>query len=71
MNFDSEGYAYFKVKDQIFGGKEFVYEEKKGSMTCKINSKTNPIEVNLILTKLESGEQKTLLCIAHLLIRTP
>lgn len=65
MNFDSEGYAYFEVQGQIFGGKEFVYEGKKGSMTYEINSKADIIEVDLTLTKLESGEQKTLLCIAN------
>ncbi|MFC4632330.1 hypothetical protein ACFO3O_00310 [Dokdonia ponticola] len=65
INFDSEGYAYFEVKGQIFGGKEFLYERKKGRMTYEINSETDPIEVDLILTKLESGEQKSLLCIAH------
>ncbi len=65
MNFDSEGYAYFEVRGQIFGGKEFEYEGKKGSMTYEINKETDPIEVDLILTKLDSGEQKALLCIAH------
>lgn len=65
INFDAEGYAYFEMKGQIFGGKEFLYEGKKGSMAYEIHSDTNPIEVDLILTKLETGEQKTLLCIAH------
>jgi len=65
LNFDSEGYAFFEIQGQIFGGKEFVFEGKKGKMTYEINSETNPIQVDLILTKLETGEQKKLLCIAE------
>lgn len=65
LNFDSEGYAYFEVQGQIMGGKEFVQNGKKGSMTYKINSETNPIQVDLIVTMLESKEQKKLLCIAN------
>ena len=34
-------------------------------MTYEINDKTNPIQVDLIVTKLDSGEQKKLLCIAE------
>ncbi|KAB1070251.1 hypothetical protein F6U93_02060 [Tamlana haliotis] len=64
LNFDSEGYAYFKVQEQIMGGKEFVQNGKKGNMTYEINSETNPIQVDLIATMLESGKQKKLLCIA-------
>jgi len=65
LNFDSEGYAFFEIQGQIFGGKEFVFDGKKGKMTYEINSETNPIQVDLILTKLETGEQKKLLCIAE------
>lgn len=65
LNFDSEGYAFFKIEGEIFGGKEFIFDGKKGKMTYEINSKTNPIQVDLIVTKLESGEQKKLLCIAE------
>ena len=64
LNFDSEGYAYFKVQGQIMGGKEFVQNGKKGNMNYEINSETNPIQVDLIATMLESGKQKKLLCIA-------
>jgi hypothetical protein len=65
LNFDSEGYAFFKIEGEILGGKEFIFDGKKGKMTYEINSKTNPIQVDLIVTKLESGEQKKLLCIAE------
>lgn len=64
LNFDSEGYAYFEIQGQIFGGKEFVFEGKKGKMTYEVNNDTNPIQVDLIVTILESRVQKKLLCIA-------
>lgn len=64
LNFDSEGYAYFEVQGKIMGGKEFVQNGKKGNMTYEINSESNPIKVDLIVTMLESGKQKKLLCIA-------
>ena len=65
LNFDSEGYAFFEYQGEILGGKEFVFNGKKGKMTYEINDKTNPIKVDLIVTKLDSGEQKKLLCIAE------
>ena len=64
INFDDEGYAYFEIEGQIIGGKEFVFDGKKGRMTYEINSNVDPIEIDLIITKLESGEQKKLFCIA-------
>lgn len=65
LNFDSEGYAYFEMQGQIIGGKEFVRNGKKGNMTYEINSETNPIQVDLIVTLFESNEQKKLLCISN------
>lgn len=65
LNFDSEGYAYFEIQGQIMGGKEFVQNEKKGSMTYEINNKTKPIQVDLVVTMFESKEQKKLLCISN------
>ena len=62
MNFDSEGYAYFEIQGQILGGKEFVMNGKKGKMTYEINREFNPIKIAFIVTLLESGEQKRLLC---------
>ena len=64
MGFDANGFAYFEIDGQTFGGREFIFEGKKGSMTYKINESANPIEVDLIVTKLESGETNKLLCIA-------
>ncbi|MGV6832047.1 MAG: hypothetical protein ACWA5P_10880 [bacterium] len=65
LNFDSEGYAFFEIQGQIFGGKEFIFDGKKGKMTYEINTETSPIELDLTVTKLESGEQKKLLCIVE------
>lgn len=65
LSFDSEGYAYFEIQGLIMGGKEFVLNGKKGRMTYEINSESNPVEVDLIVTMLEKGEQHKLLCIAN------
>uniref|UniRef100_UPI004048038F hypothetical protein n=2 Tax=Roseivirga sp. TaxID=1964215 RepID=UPI004048038F len=64
MSFDSEGYVYLEMEGEIIGGEEFVINGEKGKMTYEINSETNPIEVDFIVTVLKSGEQKRLLCIA-------
>ncbi len=64
LNFDSEGYAYFEIEGQVMGGKSFIMKGKKGKMTYEINNKKKPIQVDLIVTMLESGEEKRLLCIA-------
>ena len=65
MNFDPEGYAFFEIQGQIFGGKEFVIDGETGKMTYEVNAETNPIYVDLVVTKFETGEQKKLLCIAE------
>lgn len=65
ITFDSAGYAYFEIEGRVFGGKEFTYEGEKGKMTYEINSKTNPIQVDLTVTKLQSGEKKKIRCIAN------
>lgn len=64
ITFEPDGYAYFEIEGAIVGGKEFTYEGQKGKMTYQINNKTNPIQVDFTITKLESGEQKNLPCIA-------
>ncbi len=65
INFDNEGYAFFEMQGRIFGGKEFIFDGKKGKMTYEVNSKTNPIQLDFVITKLEDGEQKRLLCIVE------
>jgi len=63
INFDKEGYASFEIQGQVIGGKEFLLEGKKGSMTYKVNMDTDPIEIDFTITKLETKEQKSLLAI--------
>ena len=42
FEFDSEGYAYISVNDQIMGGKSFVQNGKKGKMTYDCLLYTSP-----------------------------
>ncbi len=63
--FDKEGYAYFEFQGQKFGGKEFVYDGKKGSMSYTINLSKTPIEIDITLTKIEEQKTKKILCIAQ------
>lgn len=64
ITFDNEGYAAFEIQGQVMGGKEFEINGEKGTMVYTINTKANPIELDLTMTKLTSGEEKTMLCIA-------
>ena len=59
--FDKEGYATFMMGDQVFGGKEFIMSGKKGNMTYSINTETTPIQIDFVVEKIESGEEKRLL----------
>lgn len=63
--FDKEGYATFKMGNQVIGGKEFVLNGEKGKMTYKINTTLNPIQIDFTVTKFDSKEVKTLLGIAE------
>jgi len=65
ITFDKEGYATFEIEGQVIGGKEFLMNGKKGEMTYELNLDKNPIEIDLTITKLESKEQKKILCIAE------
>ena len=65
MIFQEDGFAYFEIQGQIFGGKEFNFGGDKGQMTFEINDTTNPITIDFIVTKLSTGEQNKLLAIAE------
>lgn len=67
IQFDEEGYVSLGIEGQEMGGKNFEIRGEKGDMTYTINDKTDPIEVDLVVTKLKSGEQKKLLCIVKFL----
>jgi glucan biosynthesis protein len=64
LNFESNGIAFIEVNGQILGGKEFNMNGKIMNMTYEANFETNPIELDIIVTRIENGEQKKLLCIA-------
>lgn len=63
--FDEEGYASFEIEGQIMGGKEFTMNGQKGKMTYSINDKVNPIEIDFIITKIDTEESMELLGIAE------
>lgn len=65
LYFDSEGFAYFEIQGEKMGGKEFVKNGKKGSMTYEINNEAKPTQVDLIVTIFATKEQKKLLCISN------
>ncbi|AGC78700.1 hypothetical protein LX97_02539 [Nonlabens dokdonensis] len=65
IEFDEDGYVTLRIGDQIMGGKEFILKGEKGNATYKIDVDKNPIEVVLIMTKIESGKQKKQFCIAQ------
>jgi len=63
--FEEEGYAFFEIGDEIFGGKEFIFKGEKCNMTYVIKSGENPIHVDFIVTNIKTNEQQKLLCIAN------
>lgn len=63
--FDEEGYASIEVGGEILGGKNFELNGKKGSMRYEINTKVKPIEVDFVVTIIETGEVKKMLGIAE------
>ncbi|MGB5417416.1 hypothetical protein [Algibacter sp.] len=64
MTFDDEGFATSEIEGKIVGGKEFEMNGKKGSMTYSVNFDEKPIQIDLILTLLETKEQMSMLLIA-------
>ncbi|MCB4798684.1 hypothetical protein [Neotamlana laminarinivorans] len=70
LNFDDEGYANFEIHGRIIGGKEFIQNGKKGSMTYEINSTKKPIEVDLIVTLTKAKNKKNYFVSQILLITT-
>lgn len=65
MIFDVDGFASFEMNGQVYGGEEFEVEGEKGMLTYKVFKEMNPIQVDLALTKIESGEEMIMLCIAE------
>ncbi|MBC2845804.1 hypothetical protein [Winogradskyella flava] len=63
--FDSESYVTVETDGQTFGGKEFEMNGEKGSMSYSVNFEVEPIEIDLIMTKLATNEQRVMLLIAE------
>ena len=63
--FDSEGYAYFEFNGLKIGGKEFIYQGKKGSMRYEVKHKEKLMEIDLIVTVIEEKKTESMLCIAE------
>lgn len=63
--FDSDGFASFEMNGKVVGGKEFEVEGEKVMLSYKVFNEMSPIHVDLTLTKLESGEETVMLCIAE------
>jgi uncharacterized protein (TIGR03067 family) len=60
MTFDKEGYAIIEKNGQALGGKEFVIKGGKGSMTYKTDFTKDPDELDIVITKIATKEQKSL-----------
>lgn len=62
--FDEEGYATLETQGQIIGGKEFLMNGKKCSMSYTVNYDAEPIEIDFTLNILETKSEKKMLFIA-------
>ena len=67
FKFDQDGYAYTKFGTDLFGGKEFVRDDKKFSLSYKVDYNKSPIAVDLIFTELETKKQLIWPCIIDVL----
>lgn len=63
--FDTDGYVLIEINGQVFGGKEFLINDGKASMTYEIDTQKNPMTLDFISTNLSTNEQRKLLCIAE------
>ncbi|WP_456376868.1 hypothetical protein [Lutibacter sp.] len=63
--FQENGYAYFELQGQILGGKEFMINGEKGSMTYEIDYSKSPMTIDLIIKTFKNNKTKRLLCIAE------
>ncbi|WP_435413031.1 hypothetical protein [Psychroserpens mesophilus] len=63
--FDNEGYATIQIDGQAFGGKEFDVNGNKASMTYSINREVKPVEIDFIITSLETHIEMRMLMIAE------
>ena len=60
MTFDKDGYAIIEKNGHALGGKEFIIKGGKGSMTYKTDFTKDPDELDIVITKIATKEQKSL-----------
>jgi len=58
--FDSEGYAKVVIDGVLKGGKEFIYNGHKATITYKANLEVNPHEVDIELLTVDTNVKETL-----------
>jgi len=58
--FESDGYAKVVIDGVLKGGKEFMYNGHKASITYKTNLDVNPHEVVIDLITADTNEKETL-----------
>ncbi|MBR9845912.1 MAG: hypothetical protein GYB35_07305 [Algicola sp.] len=63
--FRDDGYVTVEIDGQAFGGEEFELEGNRVSMTYEINRKVNPIEIDFIITSLDTKTEMRMLIIAE------
>ena len=59
--FDDEGYANFNFEDFKLGGKEFVRNGKKFSLSYTLDYSTNPIHLDLTFRNIETNKEMKML----------
>lgn len=67
MIFDKEGYVSMEISGQLIGGKEFILNDSKGSMQYKTNFNVKPATLDMVLTNLNTKEEKRMLGIIEII----
>ncbi len=67
IRFDEDGYITFTLNGQEIGGREFEKDGEMANTEYEINSKTNPMEIDIIITDLNTHEVARLLGIIEVL----
>ncbi|SDS00778.1 uncharacterized domain TIGR03067 protein [Formosa sp. Hel1_31_208] len=65
VTFEKDGYAFFEADGEKMGGREFMLEGEKAKMMYRLNTETNPIELDFEITFIETEDTRTLLGILN------
>ena len=57
FNFDEKGYAVLSVNNESLGGENYMYNGITANLTYTVDYTTNPINIDLILTNIESNTE--------------